>query len=566
MNIFEQNLRHEIPLHEAARFFVSFKKLAEATSPPDETGTLEGMFAVPVEQALALMANQVRLEFETLYAYHVYAQTLRDLSHDAIAEHFLDHAEEEQAHADFLLKRMAVLGGPANVPDLAAPHGSTNPVDIVHTLIRMEQEGIASWRQLLTAIGENPMKVTIEDYMAQEQQHLDELWQLLPDELKGTPTPAGAGAEAQAVAPTGVATEEPAVEEPPAAEPSIEEKKASMRFKLAMMKLAVGEGDGTPMSPPTQGNAPPADTMPTNYLQAEMMGQQAQQQNEAAFYRGQLGNSKATAALMQQQVADIQGQLQQLQEQVSQSSSQVEAATQQAVQAQDMATQQTLESAKARLGAQQMRAQILEIASQDPQMMGEQALAPAQQPGMPGAEMGGAPPDAGMGQPTPVGPAGNAPAPLAPPGAVPAGRGQGTPGNAPAGPPQGAPTDGGETTPAQKFAAAIPKKIIDRLVGAGAGAALGAGEQVGLGRKRQLLSDKVQQMQSEAKGGFGHAAALAAAKGGLANAELAEKHPIGSAITGGLGGAFLGAQLGPGLKVQGQKLIKSVKGITGIGE
>lgn len=176
---FESYIAPGIPFAEAASFYMSVKQAA-ATDPPDETGMLEGQFSAPVENALAAMLQQVKNEFETMYAYTVYAQTLRDLSHDGIASHFQEHADEELDHAEFLLKRIAVLGGPAHAPDLAAPHPSADPIDIIKTMIRMEQEGIAGWRAILGMVGNNPMKITIEDYMAVEQGHLDDLWQLLP--------------------------------------------------------------------------------------------------------------------------------------------------------------------------------------------------------------------------------------------------------------------------------------------------------------------------------------------------------------------------------------------------
>jgi len=169
-------------LGESATAFMRIKSAAKNVPPPDETGMLEGQFSVPVEKAISVMSELVKNEFETIYAYHVYAQSLRGLHHDSIAEHFDEHADEELEHADFLLKRMAVLGGSVSVPDVESPAPSTDPIQIIKTMIRMEQDGIAGWRKLIAILGDNPMKVVVEDYAAQEQEHLDDLWQLLPHE------------------------------------------------------------------------------------------------------------------------------------------------------------------------------------------------------------------------------------------------------------------------------------------------------------------------------------------------------------------------------------------------
>jgi bacterioferritin (cytochrome b1) len=167
-------------LGEVASSFIRIKYASKEVAPPDETGVLEGRFALPVEKVLALMGDIVKDEFETIYAYHVYANSLRDLSHDGIAEHFEEHAEDELEHADFLLRRMSVLGGPVSVPDVQAPPASSDPCEIIKVMIRYEQEAIAKWRALLDAVGENPMRIRIEDYAARELEHLDDLWQLLP--------------------------------------------------------------------------------------------------------------------------------------------------------------------------------------------------------------------------------------------------------------------------------------------------------------------------------------------------------------------------------------------------
>jgi bacterioferritin len=161
-----------------ADYFIRLKTAAP-TDPPDTTGALEGQFAVPVPQVLQHLAKMVKNEFDTIYAYTVYSQTLRGMMRDELVEHFQEHAEEELEHANFLLRRMAVLGGGANVPEVDPPHPSTDPCDIIKTMLRMEQESIADWQILIKMCGDNPMRIKAEEYLAAEQEHADDLWQLL---------------------------------------------------------------------------------------------------------------------------------------------------------------------------------------------------------------------------------------------------------------------------------------------------------------------------------------------------------------------------------------------------
>lgn len=179
---FEKDIVGSIPLAEAATFFVKLKTAeSEPYAPPDETGSMEGQFAAPTEQVLQLMAKMVENEFKTMYAYKVYAESLRGPEHFAVSKEFEEHAENELEHAEFLLRRMAVLGGPVQVPDIPSPPPASDVMEIVQTMVRMEQEGIQNWKNLLQLVGDdNPTKHVIEGFLEKELHHLDELWQMLP--------------------------------------------------------------------------------------------------------------------------------------------------------------------------------------------------------------------------------------------------------------------------------------------------------------------------------------------------------------------------------------------------
>lgn len=663
-NAFREDL--EIPLHEAARFFVGIKKFAEWTDLPDMTGQLEGRFAAPVEQVLSKLKEIIAMKWRKMVAYFTYAQCFRDHAWRAIKIEFGEHAHDEHEDAEFYVKRAVALGGPVHMDDIDAPPPSNNPYGILKMMARAEQEAIAAQRELLQMVGdENPMRVGIEEALSHDQHHLDEMWQImtveeqqeielgkgveelpleedLPQagedepmevmasmrlsaalekhsgdkvlptdkELKETGRQRGVtalsaeaarekgrrgerfgqsagtiggalggaalgkkyiGGRAGAIAGMtagafggGRLGKELGTERDIRKNASIKEKIASMRFELALMKIAQGEMggvEGVDMASPTAG-----EMEPTNYLGAEMVGRQAQEANESAFYREQLGQAKEQAAMMQQQVADTQMQLQQVQEQAAQASEQIQMATQQAVAAQDAATQQTLEAAKARIGAQEMRAKMLELASMDPQQFGEQAF--SSPPGGMGAQgmdaaNGAISPDAGIEPPpSPEGPAGEAPTPTTPPGSVPTG--EAVPG-AMTGPPPapglGAASPAGQLKTGSSYKLAAP--ITDRLIGAGAGAMLGAGSSLYAGRKAPELAARAQQLEGQRDGSFLQAVQEAKAKQQAVTSELAARHPMGSAIVGGLGGAVTGALLAPGLRHEGGRLARNIREIAG---
>lgn len=179
-----------IGLVDAGMFVVGMRKLA--TEGPDTTGAIEGPFTVPLAQAVELIGQIVANEFKTQVYYIYYANMLRGLSHHSIAEEFLDHAQDELEHATYLLRRMSVLSpGGISIPPYPPPEPLTDPVEVIKKMIVVEQMGLALWKALHSIMGDNPMKYTIEQYLQAEEEHQDELWQL----LDATPMPEAPTAE-----------------------------------------------------------------------------------------------------------------------------------------------------------------------------------------------------------------------------------------------------------------------------------------------------------------------------------------------------------------------------------
>jgi bacterioferritin (cytochrome b1) len=748
-NPFEK-LRREIPIEEAASFFVGIKKFAEWTDPPDMEGELEGQFAVPVEQVLAKLKEVIAAKFRKMVAYHTYAQCFRGPAWRSAKIEFTEHAWDEQKGAEFYTKRAVALGGPVHMDEIEPPPPSNNPLGILKMMARAEQEGILAQRELLELVGDdNPMRVGIEEHMSKDQHHLDETWQMMSQEDHAS-VERGVDDELPDEAPEElpeedeeVPEEEEAPEELPEAEPELEElppeeKAASMRMAVALQKMGMlgmgvpqppavgatgglggtsgmigkapvpklgggigtagtgGVGSGAPKPPTMSGGAQktaadksdkelketgrqrgvtsmaaeaqrekgrrgervgglvgrllgaaggaggaykaskslgPAGRMaamvaggaggsslgrhlgrevgteldiaknaaamrftralekraqepgmageaampspaagqelqPQNYLQAEQMGQQAQSANESAYYQQQLQESQQAMQGMQEQVQSAMMQLEQLQQQAGEANMNVQQAAQSAQQAHDMATEQTMQAAKARIGAQQMRQQMLQLASQDPQALGEAAMGPSpeemamqqaqEQGGMPGAEggqaPGEAPPDDAGGPPAEQeGPAGQAPSPETAPGSAPP-EGQAD-ANAPASGESPAAIGGGgppSATPVQVKVGSA------RLMGAAVGAGLGAGGSVIHGARAPGLKQKVEDLKGQQDGGFMQAARLAKAQAASATADLAAGHPAASAIKGGLMGAGMGALAGPSLAQKATQIRKDL--------
>lgn len=225
-----------IPQHEAAEYFYRIKH-AGWTDAPDETGSLEGQFAVPIEQVVLAVSEAASAKFKLMVAYHVYAESMRGVAQHACAEVFHEHAEHERAAAEAYLKRAAVLGsGAVHLPEIETPPASSDPVGILMALARAEQEAIELQARLRDMVGDvNPIRFQIEQFMVEDQHHLDELWQMLPQDVARTPVIDQAPAGAQPVEP--VVPEEAEQPEVSAAAPK-KEASGLMSFRRSLRGVA----------------------------------------------------------------------------------------------------------------------------------------------------------------------------------------------------------------------------------------------------------------------------------------------------------------------------------------
>ena len=189
---------------DASMFVVGLKKLAEGMDAPAmDLPMAEGPFLAPLPDVIALMSQIVAGEFKSQVYYTYYANMLRGLTHGSIADMFTEHAGHELEHAGFILRRISVLSpGGTSIPPYPPPPPMTDPQEIIQSLIAVEQEGISLWKQLHAVCGEDSTKYTVEQYLQQEQEHLDELWQLVePMALPAQPMGAAGTAPLDAAAP-----------------------------------------------------------------------------------------------------------------------------------------------------------------------------------------------------------------------------------------------------------------------------------------------------------------------------------------------------------------------------
>lgn len=139
---------------------------------------------------IKLLNDSLATELVCVLRYKRHHFTAQGLSSPKIADEFLVHANEESGHADRLAQRIVQLGGePDFSPDSLSSRShagydeSTDLKAMIRANLIAERVAIESYSQLIALIGDkdSTTRRLLEDILADEQEHADELKDWLAD-------------------------------------------------------------------------------------------------------------------------------------------------------------------------------------------------------------------------------------------------------------------------------------------------------------------------------------------------------------------------------------------------
>jgi bacterioferritin len=164
-----------------------------------EDGAMTEGYKAKVETVLALLNDALATEIVCVLRYRRHYFMATGISSLSVKGEFLEHADEEQAHADKLAERIVQLGGEPNLsPDglLNRSHseyveGASLTEMITEDLIA-ERIAIDSYRELIAYVGtDDPTtRKLLEWILAQEEEHAEDLASLLKELGPHTQVPA----------------------------------------------------------------------------------------------------------------------------------------------------------------------------------------------------------------------------------------------------------------------------------------------------------------------------------------------------------------------------------------
>ena len=151
-------------------------------------GAITRTYLADKNVVIKLLYAALATEWVCVLRYYRHYFTASGMLADAVKAEFLEHAQQEQAHANLLAERIVQLGGEPDLnPDTLSKRSHAEYKegqdlrDMVKEDLIAERIAIDSYREMINYIGDRDTttKRILESILAQEEEHADEFSDLL---------------------------------------------------------------------------------------------------------------------------------------------------------------------------------------------------------------------------------------------------------------------------------------------------------------------------------------------------------------------------------------------------
>jgi len=155
-----------------------------------DQGAVTSAYGSDKKQVLDVLNQALATELVCVLRYKSHYYMARGVRGETCSTEFLQHANEEQVHADLLAERIAQLGGTPNLNPEGLATRSHSEYHVGGTLKEMLTEDLVAERiaiETYSAIvrwlgeGDPTSRRLMETLLAKEEEHADDLAQLLKD-------------------------------------------------------------------------------------------------------------------------------------------------------------------------------------------------------------------------------------------------------------------------------------------------------------------------------------------------------------------------------------------------
>ncbi|HXQ71850.1 MAG TPA: ferritin-like domain-containing protein [Pyrinomonadaceae bacterium] len=169
-------------------FLTDIKTLRERARQHIENGAVTQGYTADRETVVKLLNEALATEIVCVLRYKRHHYMASGIHAESVAAEFLEHANEEQGHADSIAQRIVQLKGEPNFnPEglLSRSHAEyvegTTLTDMIKEDLVAERIAIDSYREMISYLGNDDptSRRMIEEILAVEEEHADDLVNLL---------------------------------------------------------------------------------------------------------------------------------------------------------------------------------------------------------------------------------------------------------------------------------------------------------------------------------------------------------------------------------------------------
>jgi len=171
-------------------FLTDIKTLRERARKHIENGAVTEGYSADRDTVVKLLNEALATEIVCVLRYKRHYFMASGINAEGVAAEFLQHANEEQGHADLIAQRIVQLGGAPNFsPEglLSRSHAEyvegDSLLDMIKEDLVAERIAIDSYREMINYLGNNDptTRRMLEGILAMEEEHADDLVSLLQD-------------------------------------------------------------------------------------------------------------------------------------------------------------------------------------------------------------------------------------------------------------------------------------------------------------------------------------------------------------------------------------------------
>jgi bacterioferritin len=153
-----------------------------------EQGAVTENYQLDPHQVISILNEALATEIVCILRYRFHYFMATGIHSAAVAEEFLEHANEEQEHADSIARRIKQLGGKPEMNPAVIIQNShseykegSSLADMIREDLIAERIAIETYREIINFFAEKDTttRIMLEEILAKEEEHADELTDLL---------------------------------------------------------------------------------------------------------------------------------------------------------------------------------------------------------------------------------------------------------------------------------------------------------------------------------------------------------------------------------------------------